>query len=88
VARRSRFVVARDGECRDCGSPRYLSAHHVIPRNEGRRRSPLEPHRALRELHGRLEVDERDAGRQLHPTGSVSPFGRSFRFEGINASSE
>jgi hypothetical protein len=26
----SRFVVARDGSCRECGSTRYLAAHHVI----------------------------------------------------------
>jgi 5-methylcytosine-specific restriction endonuclease McrA len=31
----SRFVVARDGWCRECGSTRYLSAHHVVPRNQG-----------------------------------------------------
>ena len=31
----SRFVVARDGTCRDCGSSYFLAAHHVIPRNEG-----------------------------------------------------
>jgi hypothetical protein len=31
----SRFVVARDGACQECGSTRYLAAHHVIPRHEG-----------------------------------------------------
>ena len=31
----SRFVVSRDGSCRQCGSSYYLSAHHVIPRSEG-----------------------------------------------------
>jgi hypothetical protein len=33
--RLSDFVVARDGSCRECGSTRYLAAHHVIPRTEG-----------------------------------------------------
>jgi 5-methylcytosine-specific restriction endonuclease McrA len=29
------FVVARDGSCRECGSTRYLAAHHVFLRRQG-----------------------------------------------------
>jgi len=50
VAAASRFVVQRDGACVLCGSDRYLSAHHVIPRAEGGADRPANLCRALRKL--------------------------------------
>jgi hypothetical protein len=52
----SDFVVARDGACRECGSTRYLAAHHVIPRHEGGADHPANLIALCASRHARLEA--------------------------------
>jgi 5-methylcytosine-specific restriction endonuclease McrA len=55
----SRAVVQRDGACRECGSRRYLAAHHITPRAEGGpdRADNLET--LCASCHARLEAEQR-----------------------------
>ena len=57
----SRFVVARDGTCRDCGSTYFLAAHHVIPRNEGGADHPANLVTLCAGCHSREEARQRRA---------------------------
>jgi 5-methylcytosine-specific restriction endonuclease McrA len=57
--RLSDFVGARDGSCRECGSTQYLSAHHVIPRNEGGEDHPANLVALCAGCHGRESAAER-----------------------------
>jgi 5-methylcytosine-specific restriction endonuclease McrA len=59
--RLSDFVVARDGSCRECGSRRYLAAHHVIPRKEGGADHPSNLIALCASCHARLEAPQRAA---------------------------
>jgi 5-methylcytosine-specific restriction endonuclease McrA len=55
----SRFVAARDGSCRECGSTRYLAAHHVIPGREGGADHHANLVALCASCHGRLEALQR-----------------------------
>jgi 5-methylcytosine-specific restriction endonuclease McrA len=55
----SRFVVARDGACRECGSTHYLSTHHVIPRRDGGADHPANVIALCASCHARLTAEER-----------------------------
>jgi len=55
----SRFVVQRDGSCLECGSTRYLAAHHVIARNEGGADHPSNLIALCASCHARVEAADR-----------------------------
>lgn len=55
----SHAVVQRDGACVECGSTRYLAAHHVIPRAEGGADHPANLTTLCASCHGRASAEER-----------------------------
>jgi|SRR5215217_5838760 len=52
-------VVKRDGACVNCGSTFLLSAHHIIPREEGGPDAPENLEALCVRCHGRESATER-----------------------------